>query len=158
MHARSRHLLAAFALSTSLVGSGMLAAAPAEARSMTVQDQRKALLKKTNKIRVNHGCAKLRLRPKLNKAAQRHAQDMSRKNYFSHTSKDGTSWITRIRRTGWSDPGGENIARGFSNASSVTSAWMNSPGHRRNIVNCKFRNLGVGYVKSGRYWVQDFGY
>jgi uncharacterized protein YkwD len=40
----------------------------------------------------------------------------------------------------------------------VMSAWMHSPSHKRNIVNCQFRNIGIGYVKSGNYWVQDFGY
>lgn len=146
-------------LALSLTGAGpVVMADPAEARTMKVKEQRRAILKKTNEIRARHGCPRLKLRPKLNKAAQRHARDMSRKNYFSHTSKDGTSWITRITRTGWDDPGGENIARGFYGASSVMSAWMNSPSHRRNIVNCKFRNLGVGFVRSGHYWVQDFGY
>jgi uncharacterized protein YkwD len=154
----ARRILAAFVLSLSLLGSGTLAAGPAEARSMKVKDQRHAILKKTNKIRLSHGCPRLKLRPKLNQAAQRHARDMSRQHYFSHTSANGTSWITRIRRTGWTEPGGENIARGYDNARAVTSAWMNSPGHRRNILNCQFRNLGVGFVRSGHYWVQDFGY
>ncbi|WP_019873932.1 CAP domain-containing protein [Sporichthya polymorpha] len=162
MRARAPRLLAAFALTFSLfggtLGATVVTAEPAEARSMSIKEQRRAIVKKTNKIRKAHGCRALKVRPKLNQAAQRHAKDMSRKRYFSHTSKDGTSWVTRIRRTGWRQPGGENIARGYYSASSVMSAWMHSPGHRRNIVNCQFRNIGVGYVKSGNYWVQDFGY
>lgn len=156
MQARGRRSLAGLALSLSLIGAGFITAVPAEA--LTVTEQRQALLSKTNKVRANHGCPKLRLRSELNKAAQRHASDMSRNRYFSHTSQDGTSWITRIRRAGWDEPGGENIARGYSRAGTVVSAWMNSPAHRRNILNCKFRNLGVGYAQSGHYWVQDFGY
>ncbi len=151
-------MLAVIAISLSLLGTGPIGPAPAEARSMTLKEQRKAILKKTNKIRIRHGCPTLALRSPLNTAAQRHAKDMSRKHYFSHTSANGTSWITRIRRAGWKEPAGENIARGFSNARGVTAAWMNSPGHRRNILNCQFNYLGVGFVRSGHYWVQDFGY
>jgi uncharacterized protein YkwD len=57
---------------------------------------------------------------------------------------------------GW----GENIAQGYSSAAGVMNGWMNSPGHRENILNCKFTTLGVGYVvgTDGPWWVQEFMY
>ena len=111
-----------------------------------------------NTIRAVHGCKPLKVAKKLNKSAQGHADDMSAQSYFSHTSADGRSWVSRQRATGWKKPGGENIAQGFGSAGSVMVAWMNSPGHRRNIVNCSFRTIGIGFNANGAYWVQNFGY
>jgi uncharacterized protein YkwD len=100
----------------------------------------------------------VKIAKKLNRAAQGHADDMALTGLFSHTSDDGRSWVTRIRATGWKRPAGENIARGFGGAPEVMTAWMNSPEHRRNILNCKFKYIGVGHNMLGEYWVQDFGY
>lgn len=83
---------------------------------------------------------------------------MSVKKYFSHTAADGTTWISRIKAAGHSKPGGENIARGLTSAGAVMTGWMNSLGHKANIVNCKFKTVGVGWGTAGNYWVQDFGY
>ncbi len=112
----------------------------------------------TDSARKKAGCKPLAIDSKLSLAAQRHADDMSAKNYFSHTSKDGTTWQKRIKRTGYTYPGGENIARGFTSSWSVVQAWMDSPGHKRNILTCSFKRIGVGYNPVGHYWVQDFGY
>lgn len=64
------------------------------------------------------------------------------------------------REAGISDLGGENIARGQADAAAVMQAWMNSPGHRANILNCDFKTLGVGVHlgSGGPWWTQDFGY
>lgn len=83
---------------------------------------------------------------------------MARKDYFSHTSKDGRAWHQRIRRAGYTKPGGENIAVGYAAAAGVVRAWLDSPGHRRNIRNCGFTRIGIGFNAKGDYWVQDFGY
>jgi uncharacterized protein YkwD len=112
----------------------------------------------TNDQRVAHGCRPLKYNNTLQRAAQGHANDMSRKHYFAHNSLNGTVWWKRIMKAGYRDPGGENIARGFSSASSVVRAWLNSPEHRRNIMNCQFRTIGIGFNTHGDYWVQDFGY
>lgn len=112
----------------------------------------------TDSARKKAGCQPLTIDSRLTLAAQRHANDMSAKNYFSHTSKDGTSWSRRIIKAGYTKPGGENIARGYTSSWSVVQAWMNSPGHRRNILTCSFKRIGVGYNPVGHYWVQDFGY
>lgn len=108
--------------------------------------------------RARAGCGPLAIDVRLTLAAQRHAVDMATKKYFSHTSLNGTTWIQRIKATGYPSPAGENIARGYSTATAVVTAWMNSYGHRKNLLNCKFKRVGVGYAGPGHYWVQDFGY
>jgi uncharacterized protein YkwD len=112
----------------------------------------------TDTARVAHGCKPLKLNSKLNTAAHKHANDMAEHDYFSHTSLNGTTWSRRIKKAGFKNPGGENIAYGFPTAVSVVQAWLASPGHRRNILDCKFKYIGVGYAANGGYWVQDFGY
>lgn len=112
----------------------------------------------TSVARKKAGCAPLVLNAQLSLAAQRHANDMAAKKYFSHTSKDGTTWINRIKAAGYAKPGGENIARGYATPTAVVNAWLASPGHKANIVNCKFKAIGVGWAAAGNYWVQDFGY
>lgn len=119
---------------------------------------RSAVVHLTNVQRVAHGCRPLKYNNTLQRAAQGHANDMSRKHYFAHNSINGTIWWKRIMKAGYKDPGGENIARGFSSANSVVRAWLNSPEHRRNIMNCQFRTIGIGFNTNGDYWVQDFGY
>jgi uncharacterized protein YkwD len=136
---------------------GTPAAPSASAKASTVQ-LRADVVSSVNKIRADRGCKPLRVASALTTSAQRHANDMSAKRYFSHTSADGRSWVSRQRAAGWNNPGGENIARGFDAAGPVMNAWMNSPLHRKNIVNCKFRYIGVGFAANGQYWVQNFGY
>lgn len=100
-------------------------------------------------------------------AAQRHAQDMADRDYFSHESLDGRTFIDRIEATAYAgDPGGENIASGFQSAEDVMRGWLNSPGHCRNLMNPDFDHVGLGlaarndarYSVPVTYWVQEFGY
>lgn len=133
-------------------------AAPAAPATASALELRWGVVNSLNDIRAQQGCKPLKVAKKLNASAQRHADDMSANSYFSHTSADGRSWVSRQRAAGWKKPGGENIASGYASAASVMSAWMESPGHRRNIVNCKFRHIGVGFTAEGEYWVQNFGY
>ena len=100
----------------------------------------------------------------LANAAESHSQDMADKNYFSHTSLDGRTFVNRITNAGYTGYSavGENIAAGYNTANSVMDGWMNSPGHCNNIMNPIFKDLGVGYAyNSGstykNYWTQDFG-
>lgn len=138
-----------------LIGlGGSSEAATTQSRSVL----RNSVVHLTNVARVAHGCRPLKYNNTLQRAAQGHANDMSRKHYFAHNSINGTVWWKRIMKAGYKDPGGENIARGFSGASSVVRAWLNSPEHRRNIMNCQFRTIGIGFNTNGDYWVQDFGY
>ena len=138
-----------------LVGlGGKSEAAP----NLTREVLRNSVVQLTNVARASKGCRPLKQNSRLELAAQRHANDMANKNYFSHNSIDGTPWWKVIMRAGYKDPAGQNIARGFSSTRPLHKAWMNSPLHRKNIMNCKFRTIGIGFNANGDYWVQDFGY
>ncbi len=111
----------------------------------------------TNAARARTGCPALTIDARLTAAAQAHSADMARNDYFEHTSLDGRTFIDRIRATGHPSPGAENIAYGHSTAAGVVKAWMRSPGHRRNILDCSLTEVGVGFDRRGNYWTQDFG-
>jgi uncharacterized protein YkwD len=111
-----------------------------------------------NDERATAGCKPLAEEAGLTKAAQDYSDEMSAQNFFSHTSLDGTTFDQRIKNAGYSKPGAENIAKGQTSADQVMEAWMNSEGHRANILNCALTKLGVGVTTKGWYWVQDFGY
>lgn len=114
-----------------------------------------------NSERTRAGLAALKSNDSLTAAAQGHAQDMAVNGYFSHTSLDGRTLGDRIRQAGYSyRAAGENIAWGQRTPSEVVSGWMASPGHRRNILNPNFRELGIGLARDTDgvpYWVQNFG-
>jgi hypothetical protein len=99
----------------------------------------------------------------LTTAARLHSQDMAQRNYFDHDSLDGTKFYERILDAGYEySTCGENIAAGYSSPEAVVDAWMNSSGHRANILNSSFCDIGVGYVNVPGsayqyYWTQDFG-
>ncbi|GAY07848.1 transporter [Pseudonocardia sp. N23] len=111
----------------------------------------------TNQQRAANGCGALKVDSRLTAAAQKHSADMAANNYFEHDSQDGRTFDQRIRAEGYSSPGAENIAQGQPTAQEVMNDWMNSPGHRRNILDCSLTTIGVGYVANGDYWTQDFG-
>lgn len=98
---------------------------------------------------------------KLEDAADAHARDMARRNYFSHTSKDGRSMEDRVIHAGYAYKGyksfaiGENIAQGQQSIAEVMDGWFKSEGHCRNLMNPGFKEVGVAEYKT--YWVQDFG-
>jgi len=114
----------------------------------------------TNMRRQAAGCEPLKVDPRLTRAAQRHSEDMARRDYFSHSTPDGTTWQAREISAGFPEDrtGGENIAYGQKTAAIVMQVWMNSPPHRRNILDCEFKTIGVGYYPPGNYWTQDFGF
>lgn len=154
---RLRNLLAALVAALLFVG---LAASPASAStSPGLSDKRAALLKLHNQAR---SCGDLHMSDGANAAALYHAKDMADENYFSHDSQNPyEAWYKRIDRFVLYQVGGENIAKGYSTASGVFDAWMNSSGHRRNILDCNFKYVGFGYAESSsgaKYWVADFVY
>ncbi|MFF4211212.1 CAP domain-containing protein [Streptomyces sp. NPDC001796] len=111
-----------------------------------------------NSERAKAGCAPLTVNSKLTKAAQAHSADMAAHKNMSHTGSDGSSPGDRITSAGYSwSSYGENIAYGYSTPESVMAAWMASPGHKRNILDCGFKEIGVGLAQPGSYWTQDFG-
>lgn len=99
----------------------------------------------------------LAVSPALRCAARLHAKDMQDKNYFSHTSLDGTSFSQRITLAGYTwRTVGENIAAGYPSPQAVVDGWIASAGHCQNLMNPSFTQLGVGFYGNNR-WVQDFG-
>jgi uncharacterized protein YkwD len=120
-------------------------------------DEAAAVVAATNAERADAGCDPLETDDRLTAAAQGHAADMATGDYFSHTSEDGREFDDRIRAEGHPAPGGENIAAGQDSAAEVVSEWMRSPGHRRNILDCDFVSIGVGFDDRGNQWVQNFG-
>ncbi|WP_327427792.1 CAP domain-containing protein [Streptomyces sp. NBC_01236] len=111
-----------------------------------------------NSERSKVGCSPLTLNAKLTKAAQAHSVDMASHQNMSHTGSDGSDPGTRITRAGyiWSSYG-ENVAYGYSTPEQVMAGWMSSPGHKRNILDCGYKEIGVGLAQPGSYWTQDFG-
>ncbi|WP_148588028.1 CAP domain-containing protein [Streptomyces sp. WAC01526] len=111
-----------------------------------------------NDERRKAGCSPLTVNAKLTKAAQDHSKDMADHRNMSHTGSDGSSPEDRITRAGynWSSYG-ENVAYGYSTPESVMEGWMTSPGHKRNILDCSFKEIGVGHAQPDDYWTQDFG-
>jgi uncharacterized protein YkwD len=119
------------------------------------------VIKLTNRERAKSGCKPLKSNSLLKSAAQAHSGDMAKKDYFSHTGKDGRSPFDRMTDAGYSyTAAAENIAAGQRTPADVVKGWMNSAGHKKNILNCTYTEIGVGYAKGGSYgtyWTQDFG-
>lgn len=112
----------------------------------------------TNAARAQNGCRPLVHDPRLRAAAFGHSADMAARNYFDHTSPDGRSPGDRVKAAGFSPvtAWGENIAKGQPTAAAVMRAWLNSPGHKANIVNCAYTRIGVGQAARGPVWTQVF--
>lgn len=111
-----------------------------------------------NKQRAAHGLRPFRVSGALRKAAVRHSRDMARRDFFSHTSPGNVSFADRIQRARYRPRGswsvGENIAWGsghLATPKSIVRGWMNSPGHRANILNGRFRAIGVGVARGVPY-------
>ncbi|MCP2342216.1 CAP domain-containing protein [Actinomadura rupiterrae] len=118
------------------------------------------VLSLVNAERAKHGCVALSVNTKLRAAAQGHSEDMVSRHFFDHTNPDGKGPGDRIAAAGYPRAAwGENIAYGQATPASVMDAWMHSPGHRANILNCAYRAIGVGvaFRSSSPYWTQDFG-
>lgn len=111
-----------------------------------------------NANRAEAGCDPLRIDARLTEAAQNHSNDMSARDYFDHTTPEGLTFAERIVTAGYPTPGAENIARGQQNPAQVMKSWMESDGHRANILNCQLSAIGVGLDTDGMFWTQDFGY
>jgi uncharacterized protein YkwD len=111
-----------------------------------------------NSERGKAGCAPLKVNEKLTRAAQAHSQDMADHRNMSHTGSDGSGPGDRLKRAGYTwRTYGENVAYGYRTPESVMNGWMSSPGHKRNILNCAFEEIGVGLAQPGNYWTQNFG-
>jgi uncharacterized YkwD family protein len=125
----------------------------ATATSPTTFEEQVAQL--VNKERANAGLSPLLHRADIKNVAEKKAMDMINSNYFSHTSPNYGSPFDMMRTFGINyRTAGENIAKGQKSPQEVMNAWMNSSGHRANILNAKFDSIGVGYYNGA--WVQMF--
>lgn len=108
-----------------------------------------------NRERAKVSAPELRSVPALDAAAQKHADWMASNRRLSHTGSRGSSFVDRIQAEGYRmQTGGENIAAGHRDVAEVMQGWMDSRGHRANILNASFREIGVG--RSGDYWCVVF--
>ncbi|KOX23459.1 hypothetical protein ADK67_20480 [Saccharothrix sp. NRRL B-16348] len=141
-----------------LAAAALLVTATPALAAPTYEDR---VLTLTNGERAAAGCPDLVPNDKLAAAARRHTDDMARTGNFSHTGSDGSTAGQRVTDAGYPFRlMAENIAAGQGTAEEVVRAWMNSEGHRANIVNCELRDLGVAHAVDGNnkaYWTQDFG-
>jgi uncharacterized YkwD family protein len=111
----------------------------------------------TNAQRSKNGLPALKSDTQLNSVAQKKSLDMQQKNYFSHTSPTYGSPFDMMRDFGVTyKSAGENIAQGQRTPQEVVTAWMNSEGHRKNILSSNFTHIGVGYEATGKHWTQMF--
>ncbi|MFJ6072957.1 CAP domain-containing protein [Streptomyces sp. NPDC093065] len=118
------------------------------------------VLKLVNDERAKVGCSPVAANSALRELAEDFSGAMAAQGFFDHTDPGGATPWDRAAAAGISGLGGENIARGQADAQAVMAAWMASPGHRANILNCDFTTLGVGvhFGSGGPWWTQDFGY
>jgi uncharacterized protein YkwD len=127
-------------------GGGAERATTATDRAGAIDALRRGVVNRTNDRRRNHGCNDVRRNGALDR---------------SHELPGEASLGVRVRRAGYDwTMLGENVAAGYRTPASVVRGWMHSAGHRRNILNCRYRHIGVGYAVSDRgtpYWTQVFG-
>ncbi|MBD1223672.1 CAP domain-containing protein [Virgibacillus halodenitrificans] len=111
----------------------------------------------TNQEREKNGLAPLKVDVELSKVAREKSRDMAANNYFSHNSPTYGSPFDMMKQFGITyRAAGENIAKGQRTPEEVVNAWMNSEGHRANILSSKYTHIGVGYVEQGNHWTQQF--
>jgi uncharacterized protein YkwD len=136
--------------------------APAATSAATdaVSTARAQILTLVNQQRATAGCRPLTASSSLDTLAQNFSDEMAARGFFDHTDPDGKDPWDRAKALGITNLGGENIAMGQADAQAVMTAWMNSPGHRANILNCDYKTLGVGihFGTGGPWWTQDFGF
>ncbi|MFI2619819.1 CAP domain-containing protein [Streptomyces sp. NPDC018584] len=136
-------------------------APPASAQSPSGESAAEAVvLTLVNEERAEAGCRPVTADSRLAALAGRFSADMAERDFFGHTDPDGATPWDRAEKAGIPDLGGENIARGQADARAVMESWMNSPGHRANILNCDYKTMGVGahFAPGGPWWTQDFGF
>lgn len=125
--------------------------------SQSVLSYGSEVIRLVNEVRRENGLKALTANWELSRVARYKSQDMLNKGYFSHTSPTYGTPSQMIKAFGLSfRTAGENIARGYPTPQAVVNGWMNSSGHRANILNASYTQIGVGYVAQGNYWTQMF--
>lgn len=138
-----------------LIYPGQVLSIPQENSSVIAFENE--VIRLVNEIRMEHGLQALTANWELSRVARYKSQDMVDHRYFSHTSPTYGTPFQMIKAFGLSyRTAGENIAYGQSTPQAVVNAWMNSSGHRANILNSSYTQIGVGYAENGHYWTQMF--
>ncbi len=128
-----------------------------ESSNYEVSAYEQEVLELTNAERAKQGLKPLTLDTELSKVARTKSEDMQKNNYFSHTSPTYGSPFDMMKEFGISyRAAAENIAMGQRTPDEVVNAWMNSDGHRKNILSSSYTHIGIGYVENGNYWTQIF--
>ena len=147
----------ALALALLTVFAAGAGAAPQPARALTAADQLESqVLVELNQIRQRHGLTPLRLSKPLSAAADTHSRAMGTHGFFDHDSRDGSEFWQRVQRF-YGDEGyerwsvGENLlwSSGHPTAAAALKLWMGSPGHRKNILTARWREIGLSALKVG---------
>jgi uncharacterized protein YkwD len=142
----------------------MAGVVPAADAVTTASSPSAQVLALVNAQRLLHGCHALAASEPLTTLAQDFSTEMAVEHFFSHTDPAGRTPWDRARALGITDLGGENIAMGQQTPAAVMAAWMDSAGHRANILDCRYRSLGVGVyfagssTAGGPWWTQDFAF
>ena len=148
----------------------ILEASSSSAASPSAMATAKEVLGILNAARAKAGCSPLKINSKLMSAAKTHATNMAVKDFFGHANKDGSKFSKRVKKQGYKyRMVAENIAAGQASARQVAYDWLGSPGHRKNILNCKLKETGVAVAYQANdkpmmgnskafhyYWVQVF--
>ncbi|WP_163538772.1 CAP domain-containing protein [Gracilibacillus sp. YIM 98692] len=130
---------------------------PSESNNDQLSQFEQQVVDLTNEERAKHGLAELQADTELSKVAREKSNDMATNGYFSHQSPTYGSPFDMLKQYGISyRTAGENIAKGQRSPEEVVNAWMNSQGHRANILNENFTHIGVGHVAEGNHWTQLF--
>jgi uncharacterized protein YkwD len=154
----ARRFILITAVCTSSLFSIMIAA-PAQAVVDTTQLEGD-IVYLTNKQRELHGCKAVHIDARLAAAAAAHSAYMARKGVLNHTGANGASFISRDQAARYPHPLAENIAFDYRTGVDVVKAWLDSPPHRANLLNCDATTIGVGVTLAADgtpYIVQDFG-
>ena len=123
----------------------------------TVSSYELEVIRLVNEIRQQNGLRPLAANWELSRVARYKSQDMRDNGYFSHNSPTYGTPFQMLSAFGLSyRTAGENIAKGYASPQAVVNGWMNSSGHRANILNASYMQIGVGYVSGGNYWTQLF--
>lgn len=138
-----------------LIYPGQVLTIPQVDSSVTAYESE--VVRLVNQIRQENGLSPLTANWELSRVARYKSQDMKDNGYFSHTSPTYGTPFQMIKAFGLSfRTAGENIAKGYASPQAVVNGWMNSSGHRANILNASYKQIGVGYVAGGHYWTQMF--
>ena len=123
----------------------------------SVRAYEQEVIRLTNLERAKYGLKPLTEDWELSRVARYKSQDMHDRRYFDHNSPTYGTPFQMMKAFGLSyRSAGENIAMGYRTPQAVVTGWMNSSGHRANILNSSYTKIGIGYVADGNYWTQQF--